>query len=432
MTTTTAERIRAHQGPAILALGFRPFFLAGAVWAALAMLAWLLVLTGRLTLPVAMGPVDWHVHAFLYGYLPAIAAGFLLTAVPNWTGRLPVTGWPLLALVGLWLAGRLAVLTGLWLGPLATAIIDLAFLAGFAVVVARELIAGANKRNLPVLLLLTLLLVGNAVFHLEVAVSGQAVIGTRLGIIAALMLIMLIGGRIVPSFTRNWLAKRGGGRLPAPMGRLDGVAIAVAGLALMSWMVEPLSPLTASLALVAGVLQLVRLGRWAGERTHGRAPRPHPASGLRLRAAGVPAGGRRVSAARCDPAGGRDPRLDGGRHRHHDASRDDPRQPRPFRPPAHGRWLDACDLPLDPGCGAGPHRGRDQPRLRGASAPRGHALGPRLRHLRRCLLADPDQAAASLALAGRVEGSRSAQRKPRSLRVAAANPSSVGCSSSAH
>jgi uncharacterized protein involved in response to NO len=100
-----------------------------------------------------------------------------------------------------------------------------------------------------------------------VAVSGQAVIGTRLGIIAALMLIMLIGGRIVPSFTRNWLAKRGDGRLPAPMGRLDGVAIAVAGLALMSWMVEPLSPLTASLALVAGLLQLVRLNRWAGERT---------------------------------------------------------------------------------------------------------------------------------------------------------------------
>ena len=231
------------------------------------MLAWLLVLTGRITLPVAMGPVDWHVHAFLYGYLPAIAAGFLLTAVPNWTGRLPVTGWPLLALVGLWLAGRLAVLTGVWLGPLATAIIDLAFLASFAIVVARELIAGANKRNLPVLLLLTLLLIGNAVFHLEVAVAGNAVIGTRLGITGALMLIMLIGGRIVPSFTRNWLAKRGGGRLPAPMGRFDGVAIAVAGLALMSWMVEPLTPLTASLALVAGVLQLVRLGRWAGERT---------------------------------------------------------------------------------------------------------------------------------------------------------------------
>lgn len=267
MTSTTAERRRARQGPAILALGFRPFFLAGAVWAALAMLAWLLVLTGRLALPVAMGPVDWHVHAFLYGYLPAIVAGFLLTAVPNWTGRLPVTGWPLLALVSLWLAGRLAVLAGLWLGPLTIAIIDLAFLASFAVVVARELIAGANKRNLPVLLLLTLLLIGNAVFHLEVALAGNAVIGTRLGITGAIMLIMLIGGRIVPSFTRNWLAKRGSGRLPAPMGPLDGVAIAVAGLALMSWMVEPMTPLTALLALVAGVLQLVRLGRWAGDRT---------------------------------------------------------------------------------------------------------------------------------------------------------------------
>jgi uncharacterized protein involved in response to NO len=267
MSATTAERMRGHAGPAILGLGFRPFFLVGAIWAALAMLVWLLVLTGRLSLPVAMGPIDWHVHSLLYGYLTAIVAGFLLTAVPNWTGRLPVTGWPLLALVALWLVGRLAVLTSLWLGPLVTALLDLAFLATFAVIVARELIAGANRRNLPVLLLLALLLAGNAVFHLEVARDGAAALGTRLGIAAVVMLIMLIGGRIVPSFTRNWLAKRGPGRLPAAIGRFDGFAIAFAGLALLSWLAEPDGLVTAVLAGLAGVLQAVRLGRWAGHRT---------------------------------------------------------------------------------------------------------------------------------------------------------------------
>lgn len=266
MSTTTAARIRSYQGPAVLALGFRPFFLGGAVWATLAMLLWLLLLTGGLALPTGFGPVDWHVHELLYGYVSAIVAGFLLTAIPNWTGRLPVTGRPLLALCLVWLAGRLAVMTSLWLGPLVTAVVDLAFLATLAAVVARELVAGANKRNFPVLLLLLLLLCGNALFHWEAA-AGGAIFGSRLGIAAIIMLIMLIGGRIVPSFTRNWLAKRGPGRLPAPMDKLDGFVIAFSGMALIGWIAAPATPLTGFLCLMAGILQLARLARWAGDRT---------------------------------------------------------------------------------------------------------------------------------------------------------------------
>jgi uncharacterized protein involved in response to NO len=128
-----------------------------------------------------------------------------------------VTGGPLLALVAVWLLGRLAIAMSLWLGAWLTAVLDLAFLAVLIAVIARELVAGANKRNLPVLLLVGLLFAGNAVFHLELARHGSAEIGTRLGIAAILLLLMLIGGRIVPSFTRNWLAKRGPGRLPAPL-----------------------------------------------------------------------------------------------------------------------------------------------------------------------------------------------------------------------
>ena len=96
---TTAERMRAHTGPAILSYGFRPFFLLGAIWAALVVAIWLPMLAGSLDLPSAFSPLEWHVHELVYGYVPAIVAGFLLTAVPNWTGRLPVTGTPLLLLV---------------------------------------------------------------------------------------------------------------------------------------------------------------------------------------------------------------------------------------------------------------------------------------------------------------------------------------------
>ena len=101
---TTAERVRTHTGPAILSYGFRPFFLFAAVWAALVIAVWLPMLGGLLT--TALSPLEWHAHELIYGYVPAIVAGFLLTAVPNWTGRLPVTGTPLLALVSVWAAGR--------------------------------------------------------------------------------------------------------------------------------------------------------------------------------------------------------------------------------------------------------------------------------------------------------------------------------------
>ncbi|MEZ5861094.1 MAG: NnrS family protein [Geminicoccaceae bacterium] len=267
MSATTAEQIRTYRGPAVLGLGFRPFFLAAGLWSALAMLLWILLLTGGIDLPIALAPVDWHVHSLLYGFVPATVTGFLLTAVPNWTGRLPVTGTPLLCLALLWLAGRLAVLFGDVLGPLLSALVDLAFLAAVFAVILRELLAGRNKRNLPVLALVGLLFLGNALFHLEAARTGGAYYGTRVGILAILMLIMLIGGRIVPSFTRNWLVKRGAGRLPASFGRFDGVCLATAATALASWVVASEAAATAWLAGIAGALHLVRLGRWAGERT---------------------------------------------------------------------------------------------------------------------------------------------------------------------
>src|SRR5215213_6163237 len=103
---TAIPRLQAYQAPVLFSVGFRPFFLAGAIWAGLGIVLWLPMVFGRLQIPTAFSSVDWHVHEMLYGYLPAIVTGFLLTAIPNWTGRLPLQGRPLIVLVVVWLAGR--------------------------------------------------------------------------------------------------------------------------------------------------------------------------------------------------------------------------------------------------------------------------------------------------------------------------------------
>ncbi len=105
----TMQKLRAYQGPALFSHGFRPFFLFGAVYAGAMVPLWLVVFAGDMALPTAFAPRDWHVHEMLFGYVSAVIAGFLLTAIPNWTGRLPIQGAPLALLFAAWLAGRLAV-----------------------------------------------------------------------------------------------------------------------------------------------------------------------------------------------------------------------------------------------------------------------------------------------------------------------------------
>src|SRR6056297_1090537 len=270
MTASTAERMRAWRGPAILAYGFRPFFFGAAVWAVLAMMLWVPMLAGHVSLPTGFDPVSWHAHEFLYGYLGAVVAGFLFTAVPNWTGRLPIVGWPLGALAALWLAGRVAVMVSAGLPPLLVAAVDLAFPAAFALILLREIVAGRNWRNLMVLGILSLFILGNAFFHWEAAQGAYAAqgYGLRLGLGAGILMIAVIGGRVVPSFTRNWLVKRRSRALPAaPMQPFDKAALVLLALALVLWVAWPLGALTGVALALVGVLHAVRLARWAGHRT---------------------------------------------------------------------------------------------------------------------------------------------------------------------
>jgi uncharacterized protein involved in response to NO len=262
-------RYRSHPGPALLSAGFRPFFLAASLWAAVAIPLWLAAYTGGLVVPSALAPVVWHVHEMVFGFAAAAVAGFLLTAIPNWTGRMPLQGGPLAMLVSLWAIGRLGVLFSAECGAPAAALADLSFPVVFLGVVAREIVAGRNWRNLPMLAALSLLLAGNLLVHLDaLGIADTAALGNRIGLATLWMLISLVGGRIIPSFTRNWLAKmRPGIAPPAPEGRFDRVALVVTGLALAVWVIAPDSPPAAWAALVAGVAVALRLSRWRGPKT---------------------------------------------------------------------------------------------------------------------------------------------------------------------
>lgn len=264
---TPVPRLRRYQGPAVLSYGFRPFFLLGAAYAGLAILAWLPMFLGELTLRTAFVPRDWHVHEMLYGYLPAVITGFLFTAIPNWTGRLPIQGAPLLALVVVWVLGRFAVTCSAQIGWFAAMLIDISFLTLIAAAAGREIFAGRNWRNLKVVALIALLLVGNIAFHLEAHFAGAAEYGIRAGIAVVVLLILLIGGRIVPSFTRNWLVRENPGRLPSPFARFDMAIVILSAAALLVWVVRQDGLLVGILLTLMAVLHIIRLGRWAGDRT---------------------------------------------------------------------------------------------------------------------------------------------------------------------
>jgi uncharacterized protein involved in response to NO len=266
---TAIPRYRYHAGPALLSAGFRPFFLAASLWAAAAIPLWLAAYAAGLAMPSALPAIVWHVHEMVFGFAAATVAGFLLTAIPNWTGRMPLQGAPLFGLVALWAIGRLAILFSALCGAPAAAVADLCFPAAFLGVVAREILAGRNWRNLPMLAALSLLLIGNLLVHLDaLGLAAGAELGNRLGLATLWMLISLVGGRIIPSFTRNWLAKmRPGTAPPAPAGWLDRAALAVTGPALALWVIAPDMAATSWAMLVAGAAVALRLSRWRGART---------------------------------------------------------------------------------------------------------------------------------------------------------------------
>jgi uncharacterized protein involved in response to NO len=189
------------------ALGFRPFFLLAGLSSVLLIAAWLALGVDRLPLPAHYDPIGWHAHEMLFGYTAAVIAGFLLTAVRNWTGIETARGAPLAALAALWLAGRLLP----WLpgipGALVAAV-DVAFLPALAATLFGPLRGGSNRMNLVLLPILLGMAVANGLVHAQAlgySLTGRA-LGTTLMLDLVLGLVLLVTGRVMPFFTEMGLA----------------------------------------------------------------------------------------------------------------------------------------------------------------------------------------------------------------------------------
>jgi len=263
-------RTQPYDGPSLFSYGFRPFFLFGAIYAGLTILLWVPFYVGNIDLPLQLAPADWHMHETLFGFLPAIMAGFLLTAVPNWTGRLPVNGAALAGLLALWLLGRVVSNASAFVPFWGLVLANLSFGVMFTLAILREILAGKNWRNLKVLVLFGLLLAAQVGFYVALDQEWSTRPASYAAMIAVLMLIMLIGGRIIPSFTRNYLAKNKSQTLPAPFGRFDKLTVIVSGVVLGAWLLSTADLFAFDLVLGAGflvlaILHLIRLSRWHTE-----------------------------------------------------------------------------------------------------------------------------------------------------------------------
>ena len=254
----------------LFAYGFRPFFLAAGIAALVLVPWWAGSFAFGLPLATAWPPTLWHAHEMLFGFIAAAVAGFLLTAVPSWTGQRGFAGRPLTLLAALWALGRLLVSSaGLWPLPL-VATIDLAFLPALAGLVAWPLLRSRN-RNTPLLAVLGLLWLANATFYWAVARfdAPLAARALRIGIDIVLLLMTVIGGRVIPAFTSSGLKARGDtGVLHAWRG-VTPVAITLMAAVAIVDILGPDSRAAGVVALGAGLVQLLRLLQWRPLRTFG-------------------------------------------------------------------------------------------------------------------------------------------------------------------
>jgi uncharacterized protein involved in response to NO len=233
------------------------------------MLAWIAALSGHISLPSHIAPSQWHFNELMFGVIGAAMTGFLLTAIPNWTGRLPLRGVPLLLIYALWCAGRVGAVFGEAIGGRATGLIDCAFFVVLFALVLREILHGRNWRNAPVAGAVGLFGLAHIVFYLEaLGAADFDGAGQRLGLGVIACLLTLIGGRIVPSFTANWLKRHGGAHgVAAVMGPVDKAALLITVTSVLAWVFLPEHPVTGAALVIAGVANLLRLARWRGVRT---------------------------------------------------------------------------------------------------------------------------------------------------------------------
>ncbi len=251
---------------ALFELGFRPFFLLAGSFAIVGVSGLVAALSFQLEGSCNLSPTEWHGHEMLYGFVVAAIAGFLLTAVPNWTQSRAVSGPPLMLLVLIWLAGRVALSPWGACDASVSAFVDLAFIPALIAALVPALGRFENPRNSAFLVLLTLLFFGNLLFHNSHHrwFEAGSIDGLRLAVNTVTLVVVIVAGRIVPLFTRNALLRDGVANTIVASPILDGFAIAAVVLMLAFDVIAPLGTVAIVICGVAAVLHLVRLSRWQG------------------------------------------------------------------------------------------------------------------------------------------------------------------------
>lgn len=255
--------------------GFRPFFLGGALFAGVAVPIWSMILAGAAAPNGSIPAYAWHAHEMIFGFFAAILGGFLLAAIPNWTGRPPLSKAPLAALFGLWVLGRVSMAALVIVPNLSTitrdflVLCDLSYLVGLALVAARQVATAKALHNFPVVILVSVLALANLWVHGALALEWDWTRGIHTALSVAMVLMVLIGGRTIPLFTRNWLVQNGQGQtdLPPSFSPPDKIAIGATALAAAAWIGLPEFYGTGVLLGVAAAANLFRLARWQGVRT---------------------------------------------------------------------------------------------------------------------------------------------------------------------
>jgi uncharacterized protein involved in response to NO len=253
---------------------FRPLFLLATVYAIVVVPLWVGAWLGYLPFPVLLGgPSSWHAHEMIFGFAGAAVGGFALTAVATWTNRPPVSGAPLLVLSVLWLLARILFSLPSQSLLIPAILADLGYGGLLFALMSREVIGARNERNYTVLLILGLLVTSNAVFFVGVMRgAGWSMTALNSGLWLVVLLINLIGGRIIPAFTRNWLKRRDADqqhqpmKLPPTFDRFDLLSSALLVGFGISQLAEAPARSTAVLGLLTGVVLFIRLARWQGIR----------------------------------------------------------------------------------------------------------------------------------------------------------------------
>lgn len=244
-------------GFALWNLGFRPFYLLAGIFAVIGIAIWVAHFSGWLPWGDYLRDPLWHAHEMIFGYAYAVIVGFLFTAVRNWTGQPTPSGAVLAMIVALWVEARLLLVLGL---PIPAAIVDLAFAIAAAWGIAMPLLASGNRRNMLFIALLLAIGCANLVFSLSilgiVAVPPRQMLGLALDLI--LIIMVIIGGRVIPMFTANGVAQ-------GKVRQFKWLEICAIGSVVALLLADLLNAPSALLAIVtafAALTHALRLGFW--------------------------------------------------------------------------------------------------------------------------------------------------------------------------